>query len=85
MAKKMENTRVDIKKLDLNRNELKIIEEWCKINNISIEKLYKNKYYLNKFREWNSNRICSFTDCHLYEELMDSHSHMITELGYYNC
>ena len=84
LAKKMKNNQVKINNLDLDRSELKIIENWCTLNNVSIERIYRNKWYLNKFRDWNSKRINAFTDCHLYEEYMDSHIHMITELGYYD-
>lgn len=85
MVKNMENIRETIKNLDLDKSELKLIQEWCRLNNISIEKLYKNKYYLDQFKEWNSKRISAFVDCHLYEEYMDSHIYMITQMGYYNC
>ena len=85
MVKKMENIKETIKNLDLDKSELKLIQEWCILNNVSIEKLYKNKYYLDQFKDWNSNRISAFIGCHLYDDYMDSHIHMITQMGYYNC
>lgn len=85
MVKNMENIKEKIKNLDLDKSELKLIQEWCNLNNITIERLYENKFYLNQFIEWNSKRISAFIGCHLYDDYMDSHIHMITQMGFYNC
>ena len=61
-----------------------VVNKWATTKGLSIHDVYHNKKYINKFKDWNSNRIRKFVDCQLYEEQMDEHIDIITKLGYYD-